>query len=733
MAKAQARKNDHSREIPEDITLGRHLPEAEHKTKLANNSAQVGQTTQFQTMADSYSGAGRTTESNHQNHTGLTNKLKSNLENLSGYSMDDVRVHYNSGKPAQLQAHAFAQGTQIHLAPGQEKHLPHEAWHVVQQKQGRVKPTLQTKNKVDVNDDPGLEQEADIMGDKAAKMTGATPIAPNALSGQSSEANVQRKPLKKTSQGQDDITQLVHERVTPAGRNFINVLHTFLGGHIGANAVIAEYVNVVIGAETNATFIAAYQHYVAGHHLQPANVGIVTGMVNTIRAEIAAWNAELDNLLGAGVDPGGIRETLMTNTPVFATFQAASLAVRNAVPQADRVGLLNQVGDSIAELDGLLTDCTSAMGAGTAKLRLDRVLASTPGAVARTQAGLAPFIAAQLRIDEKILRGEITGGPPAPGAIPAANNRNLIGGHSQEITNDPSYVIDNTVNNVATPTDYVSFRKLVRTDANGFAADVNGNVANNIVDAIVPLYTVAANIGAAPPAYPAGPPVNVTNQWALARAPHIATAIAQSGQAALDAAAARAAAAGAVAAGVGNAAGMAPFIDQVVNLYTSAMNALTAAIAVENRTGQNLAAPARALLQAEINRWRQNGPVLSANKNSTFAPPGWTDDDVIRAGDLAAAVPATLVRYNNPQPAHVPIPAPPNGANVESKHQRVTNDPATGNPFVWVVMKANATYNAGPPPSLTGGTVISSYPTNDAAIPAPPLAGNMDADRFSPI
>ncbi|HAP61901.1 MAG TPA: hypothetical protein DCR93_21180, partial [Cytophagales bacterium] len=36
-------------------------------------------------------------------------------------------------------------GTDIHLAPGQQKHLPHEAWHVVQQKQGRVKPTLQPK------------------------------------------------------------------------------------------------------------------------------------------------------------------------------------------------------------------------------------------------------------------------------------------------------------------------------------------------------------------------------------------------------------------------------------------------------------------------------------------------------------------------------------------------------------------------------------------------------------
>lgn len=102
-----------------------------------------------------------------ENNTGLPDKLKGGIENLSGYSMDDVKVHYNSDKPAQLQAHAYAQGTDIHIASGQEKHLPHEAWHVVQQKQGRVKPTMQMKGKVNINDDIGLEKEADVMGERA--------------------------------------------------------------------------------------------------------------------------------------------------------------------------------------------------------------------------------------------------------------------------------------------------------------------------------------------------------------------------------------------------------------------------------------------------------------------------------------------------------------------------------------------------------------------------------------
>ena len=99
-----------------------------------------------------------------ENNTGLSDNLKSGIENLSGYSMDDVKVHYNSNNPVQLNAHAYAQGTEIHLATGQEKHLPNEAWHVVRQKQGRVIPTPQPKVKIDVNDDAGVEQEADVMG-----------------------------------------------------------------------------------------------------------------------------------------------------------------------------------------------------------------------------------------------------------------------------------------------------------------------------------------------------------------------------------------------------------------------------------------------------------------------------------------------------------------------------------------------------------------------------------------
>ncbi len=153
--------------------------------EMANESPQAKEAAQLQSVANHPSQPAQlmgnleeeellqgkfSTIQRKENRTGLPDNLKSGVETLSGHSMDDVKVHYNSSKPAQLQAHAYAQGTDIHLGPGQEQHLPHEAWHVVQQKQGRVQPTKQLKSKVNINDDAGLEKEADVMGAKALQM-----------------------------------------------------------------------------------------------------------------------------------------------------------------------------------------------------------------------------------------------------------------------------------------------------------------------------------------------------------------------------------------------------------------------------------------------------------------------------------------------------------------------------------------------------------------------------------
>lgn len=108
------------------------------------------------------------------NAADLPGALRAGVETLSGVAMDDVKVHYNSPRPAQLRASAYTQGATIHVAPGQERHLPHEAWHVVQQKQGRVPATTRFDG-VAINDDRGLEHEADAKGAAAARL-GARPF-----------------------------------------------------------------------------------------------------------------------------------------------------------------------------------------------------------------------------------------------------------------------------------------------------------------------------------------------------------------------------------------------------------------------------------------------------------------------------------------------------------------------------------------------------------------------------
>jgi hypothetical protein len=120
----------------------------------------------LQRKADMAKDAAQREKTPRSNNTGMSDNLKSGIESLSGFSMDNVRVHYNSPKPATVQALAYTQGTDIHVAPGQEKCLPHEAWHVAQQMAGRVSPTTNI-NGMSVNDNAALEHEADVMGKKA--------------------------------------------------------------------------------------------------------------------------------------------------------------------------------------------------------------------------------------------------------------------------------------------------------------------------------------------------------------------------------------------------------------------------------------------------------------------------------------------------------------------------------------------------------------------------------------
>jgi hypothetical protein len=132
--------------------------------RLWGDSVQEGEPIQAKGIAEN-----EMREAQNPNNTGLPDKLKAGVERLSGLSMDDVKVYYNSSKPAELQALAYAQGNRIYVGPGQKKHLAHEAWHVVQQKQGRVSKGNTIPRTNSICYDRALEEEATRKGREASQ------------------------------------------------------------------------------------------------------------------------------------------------------------------------------------------------------------------------------------------------------------------------------------------------------------------------------------------------------------------------------------------------------------------------------------------------------------------------------------------------------------------------------------------------------------------------------------
>jgi len=101
--------------------------------------------------------------------------LQKKMEGSFGADFSSVRVH-EGGQASSLGAMAYAQGDDLHFAPGQyqpgsqggQALIGHELAHVVQQRQGRVSAPGQAKG-APVVADQGLEDEADRAGQAAAR------------------------------------------------------------------------------------------------------------------------------------------------------------------------------------------------------------------------------------------------------------------------------------------------------------------------------------------------------------------------------------------------------------------------------------------------------------------------------------------------------------------------------------------------------------------------------------
>jgi hypothetical protein len=273
------------------------------------------------------------------NRTGLPDSLKSGIEQLSGYSMDDVKVHYNSGKPAQMQAHAYAQGSDIHLGPGQERHLPHEAWHVVQQAQGRVRPTMQMKRGVLINDDVGLEREADMMGGALQKQVYRNGVGVAEKNGTGSQAQTSLMPMRggmETSLAQRQVREMAMQKVNsgPGFRSIPIQREVWSPGAQANEQTVANNLNNPLIAGTNNTQIGAVQDPANAaqttpgeRHLDPRLLALLETVLLGLPDSHVKGNASLARVV--------LRESMGANGAGMASFFDSQTSEINIVVPGD--------------------------------------------------------------------------------------------------------------------------------------------------------------------------------------------------------------------------------------------------------------------------------------------------------------------------------------------------------------------------------------------------------------
>ncbi len=107
----------------------------------------------------------------------LPDELKQKMEGSFGQDFSNVTIHKDSSSARDINAKAYTQGSEIHFAPGEynpgskegQELIGHELTHVVQQGQGKVGQGEINGKGLEINQNSGLEKEADDAGKRASE------------------------------------------------------------------------------------------------------------------------------------------------------------------------------------------------------------------------------------------------------------------------------------------------------------------------------------------------------------------------------------------------------------------------------------------------------------------------------------------------------------------------------------------------------------------------------------
>lgn len=271
--------------------------------------------------------------------------LRRQMESSFGADFSGVRLIRGSRAARGLGAEAVTRGERVHLAPGRyapgttngKALIGHELAHVVQQRRG-VRVTAQAKG-VGINQDRGLEAEADRAGDRAARGLKAGIVGGGGRIG--------GPPVAQCKVGME-------YQATNEGGIGVKKKDGFKWVDPGHGEVISVHAGFKVETDTNEL---EYVTSAVDERSDDAVLGLVTaaGAAAAIHKKITdTKNLTRDDLnVTAFVDGDGFYEVTATSGTVYRLYKAGK---KNAHPQAT-VGIrLDRIGNLMAEMGKSMDD-----------------------------------------------------------------------------------------------------------------------------------------------------------------------------------------------------------------------------------------------------------------------------------------------------------------------------------------------------------------------------------------
>jgi hypothetical protein len=243
------------------------------------------------------------------------------MESAFNHDFGSVRVHEGEHASA-IGAAAYTQGDQLHFAPGQydpssgrgQELIGHELAHVVQQSEGRVAPTTQFKG-LDVNEDSGLEHEADTWGARAAR---GEPVGRSGGGGGGSPSGLLQRKVVQRSPQPTHAGRFLDTNYSVIGRGVTMMLEFDPGAEVDATK---------IGLTQSVKTVASGSPIVVDPQTAPRQVASGPGQ----GFEIDRVPGRNDPIYGSPTLPGGsaLSDTPMSNAPSGATPEVVDPRRRN--------------------------------------------------------------------------------------------------------------------------------------------------------------------------------------------------------------------------------------------------------------------------------------------------------------------------------------------------------------------------------------------------------------------